>query len=239
MKRLGVIGGLGPMASAYFLELLVQMTDASTDQEHLDVILLCRPTIPDRTAAILDPSRESPVPMMREAARELERIGACCIAVPCITSHHFFEELQPAVSIPFLHLVRETVSHLREQGVKKAGILATTGTIRTRLFQDELERQGLSYAIPDAADQEKVMHLIYKNVKAGLPPELPLFEEVSTGLREQGAECAILGCTELSLIKRDYPLGPGYLDALEVLAKASIEFCEKPLKPDFQNLITR
>ena len=90
MKRLGVIGGLGPMASAYFLELLVQMTDASTDQEHLDVILLCRPTIPDRTAAILDPSRESPVPMMREAARELERIGACCIAVPCITSHHFF-----------------------------------------------------------------------------------------------------------------------------------------------------
>ena len=83
------------------------------------------------------------------------------------------------------------------------------------------------------------MHLIYKNVKAGLPPELPLFEEVSTGLREQGAECAILGCTELSLIKRDYPLGPGYLDALEVLAKASIEFCEKSLKPNFQNLITR
>ena len=239
MKRLGVIGGLGPMASAYFLELLVQMTDAATDQEHLDVILLCRPTIPDRTAAILDPSRESPVPMMREAARELERIGACCIAVPCITSHHFFEELQSAVSIPFLHLVRETVSHLREQGVKKAGILATTGTIRTRLFQDELERQGLSYVIPDEAGQEKVMHLIYKNVKAGLRPELPLFEEVSTGLRKQGAECAILGCTELSLIKRDYPLGPGYLDALEVLAKASIEFCEKPLKPDFQNLITR
>lgn len=239
MKRLGVIGGLGPMASAYFLELLVQMTAAASDQEHLDVILLCRPSIPDRTAAILDPSRESPVPMMRDAARELERIGACCIAVPCITSHHFFGELQPAVSIPFLHLVRETVRHLREQGVRKAGILATTGTVRTRLFQDELERQGLGWAVPSEAGQEKVMHLIYQNVKAGKPPELPLFEEVSAELRQQGAECAILGCTELSLVKRDVPLGPGYLDALEVLAKASIEFCEKPLKPEYRNLITR
>ena len=215
------------------------MTDAATDQEHLDVILLCRPSIPDRTAAILGTSPESPVPMMRDAARELERIGACCIAVPCITSHHFFGELQPAVSIPFLHLVRETVAHLKEQGVKKAGILATTGTVRTRIFQDELERQGLSWAAPSSEGQEKVMHLIYQNVKAGLPPEMPLFEEVSRELRSQGAECMILGCTELSMIKKDYPLGPGYLDAMEVLAKASIQFCGKPLKPGFQNLITR
>ena len=122
MKRLGVIGGLGPMASAYFLELLVRMTDAATDQEHLDVTLLCRPSIPDRTAAILDRSKDSPVPMRQAAAKELEQAGACCIAVPCITSHYFFNELQPAVSIPFLHLVKETVAHLKEQGVKKAGI---------------------------------------------------------------------------------------------------------------------
>ena len=239
MKRLGVIGGLGPMASAYFLELLVRMTDAATDQEHLDVTLLCRPSIPDRTAAILGKSKDSPVPMMQAAAKELEQAGACCIAVPCITSHHFFGELQPAVSIPFLHLVRETVAHLKEQGVKKAGILATTGTVRTRLFQDELERQGLSWAVPSSEGQEKVMHLIYQNVKAGFPPEMPLFEEVSRELRNQGAECMILGCTELSMIKKDYPLGPGYLDAMEVLAKASIRFCGKPLKPEFQNLITR
>ena len=80
MKRLGVIGGLGPMASAYFLELLVRMTDAATDQEHLDVTLLCRPSIPDRTAAILGKSKDSPVPMMQAAAKELEQAGAAYIA---------------------------------------------------------------------------------------------------------------------------------------------------------------
>ena len=86
---------------------------------------------------------------------------------------------------------------------------------------------------------KRQMHLIYQNVKAGLPPEMPLFEEVSRELRNHGAECMILGCTELSMIKKDYPLGPGYLDAMEVLAKAAIRFCGKPLKPEFQNLSTR
>lgn len=238
MKSLGVIGGLGPMASAYFLELLVRMTEASRDQDHLDVILFSRPSVPDRTAAILGKG-ESPVPLMAQAARELEKLGACCIAVPCITSHYFFGELEKAVSIPFLHLVRETAAHLKENGVKKAGILATSGTVSTGLFQRELEALGIAWAVPPAAEQEKVMHLIYDNVKAGKPAELPLFDQVSAGLRREGAECMILGCTELSLIKRDNALGAGYLDALDVLAKASVEFCGKPLRPGYQSLITK
>ena len=239
MKSLGVIGGLGPMATAYFLELTVRMTDASRDQDHLDVTILDRPAIPDRTACILGKSGESPVPMMAEAARTLEALGTSCIAVPCITSHYFFGELQKAVSIPFIHLVKETAAHLKENGVSSAGILATSGTVSTRLFQQALEAEGISWAVPDKDGQEKVMHLIYENVKAGLPPELPLFEEVCAGLRQKGAECMILGCTELSLIKRDFPVGAGVLDALEVLAKRSVEFCEKPLRPAYRSLITR
>ena len=239
MKSLGVIGGLGPMATAYFLELTVRMTDAARDQDHLEVTILDRPSIPDRTACILGRSKESPVPMMEKAAKTLEALGASCIAVPCVTSHYFFEELQKSVRIPFIHLVRETAAHLKENGVSSAGILATSGTVATGLFQKALEAEGISWHIPDAGGQEKVMHLIYENVKAGLPPELPLFEEVCAGLRKKGAECTILGCTELSLIKRDFPVGPGCLDALEVLAKRSIEYCEKPLRPAYLSLITR
>lgn len=239
MKSLGVIGGLGPMATAYFLELIVKMTDASRDQDHLEVTILNRPSIPDRTACILGKSAESPVPMMEKAAKTLEALGACCIAVPCITSHYFFGELQRGVSIPFVNLVKETAAHLKENGVKKAGILATSGTVATRLFQQALEAEGIGFALPDEEGQQKVMHLIYEDVKAGLPPELPLFEEVCAGLRKEGAECMILGCTELSLIKRDFPIGPGCLDALEVLAKRSIEYCEKPLRPAYRSLITR
>lgn len=239
MKSLGVIGGLGPMATAYFLELIVKMTEASCDQEHLDITILNRPAVPDRTACILGKSKESPVPMMAEAAKTLESLGASCIAVPCITSHYYFRELQKAVSIPFIHLVKETAAHLKENGVKTAGILATSGTVSTRLFQQALEAEGIGWAVPDEEGQQKVMHLIYEDVKAGLPPELPLFQEVCAGLRQKGAECMILGCTELSLIKRDFPVGPGCLDALEVLAKRSIEYCEKPLRPAYLSLITR
>ena len=239
MKSLGVIGGLGPMATAYFLELTVRMTDAARDQDHLEVTILARPSIPDRTACILGQSAESPVPMMAEAAKTLEALGASCIAVPCVTSHYFFGELQKAVHIPFIHLVKETAAHLKENGVQKAGILATTGTVATGLFQQALEAEGIRWAVPDQDGQEKVMHLIYENVKAGLPPELPLFEEVCAGLRKKGAECMILGCTELSLIKRDFPVGAGVLDVLEVLAKCSVEYCEKPLRKEYKRLISR
>lgn len=239
MRSLGVIGGLGPMATAYFLELIVQMTDAKTDQEHLDVIVFNRPDVPDRTAYILGKSKDSPFEPMLRTAHTLETLGASCLAAPCITSHCFYEDFQAAVRVPFLNMVAETVAHLKQNGIQKAGILATTGTIHTQLFQKELEKQGLEWVIPCEIGQQQVMHLIYNNVKAGQPVELDRFELVSSKLREAGAECLILGCTELSLIKRDYPVGPGCLDALEVLAQRSILTCGKPLKPNYQTLITQ
>ena len=236
---LGIIGGLGPMATAYFLELTVKMTAAERDQDHLRAVLMEAPEIPDRTAHILDRTQPSPLPALAAYAKKLEALGCACIAIPCITSHYFFPELAETISIPLLNIVEETARHLKENGVKTAGILATSGTVSTRLFQQALEAEGIGWAVPDEEGQQKVMHLIYENVKAGLPPELPLFQEVCAGLRQKGAECMILGCTELSLIKRDFPVGPGCLDALEVLAKRSIEYCEKPLRPAYTSLITR
>lgn len=238
MKHLGVIGGLGPMATAYFLELVVKMTDAKTDQEHLSITILNRPTIPDRTAYILGKSSESPLPAIIGYAQELQALGASCIAIPCITSHHFYDEFSRAVDIPIINVVNETAAYLKARGIQKAGIMATTGTISTNLFQNALQKEGISFAIPSDEGQQKVMHLIYDNVKAGLPVEIALFEDVSRELREVGCECIILGCTELSLIKRDYPIGQGYLDALEVLAVCSVIKCEKRLKPEYQNLLT-
>ena len=236
MKQLGIIGGLGPMATAYFLELVVKMTDVRRDQDHLPSITFNLPYIPDRTAHVLDPSKESPVPYLTGAARKLEELGACCIAVPCVTSHCFYEELAASVRIPWLNAVEETVRCLQAAGVRKAGILATSGTIRTGLFQKALDKAGIGWAIPDEAGQQQVMHLIYDNVKAGLPPEMEQFTAVSDALRAEDCEMLILGCTELSLIKRDYPIGPGYLDVLEVLARAAVLQCQKPLVPAYERL---
>ncbi len=237
MKNLGIIGGLGPMATAYFLELIVKMTDVGTDQEHLATTLLSRPAIPDRTAYILGKSDLSPLPEILNYAKELEKLNATCIAIPCITSHYFYNDFAKSVKIPVINIVVETAAYLKSRGVKKVGIMATSGTISTNLFQEALKAEGILFETPCEDHQKKVMHIIYNNIKAGLPVEMNLFKEVSDGLINKGCECIILGCTELSLIKRDYSIGNNYLDALEVLAVASILCCEKPLKPEYENLL--
>ncbi len=238
MKTLGVIGGLGPMATAYYLELVIQMTDASCDQEHIPMIIYNRPDTPDRTRYILGLSNDDPQRLMVETGRALVRQGAECLVIPCITAHYFHAYLEAQIGKPLLNLVEETVNHLKQFGFRRAGIMATDGTIRSALFQQELERQGMEAVLPSPAGQEKVMHLIYQNVKAGKPLEMDLFRQVEQELREAGAQVIVLGCTELSMIKKEFPLGPGFLDAMEVLAMRAVQECEAPLKPEYRCLIT-
>lgn len=236
--RLGIIGGLGPMATAYFMELIINMTDAHCDQDHLEMIIYNFPSIPDRTSFILGESSDNPVVPMTKIGKQLEAQKADNIAIPCITSHYFYESLAENIKVPIINIIKETVLYLKKKGIKRAGIAATDGTISTNLFQKELEAEGIDYVLPSDINQKYIMDLIYKNIKAGLPPELAKFKSVSEELRENGAEVIILGCTELSLIKRDYEIGGGYLDAMEVLARSSILSCHGSLKKEYEDLIT-
>ncbi len=235
---LGVIGGLGPMATAYFYELIIQMTDARCDQDHLEMLIYSRPSIPDRTGYILGQIQESPLPLLIETGLVLARNNVTCLAVPCITAHYFYPQLAAALPVPVIHIIAETVTYLQAAGIRRAGLLATDGTLASGLFQQALEAAGLSVAVPDTLHQQAVMHVIYQNVKAGRPVEIDRFLAAAGQLKNQGAEVIILGCTELSLIKRDYSIGPGYLDAMEVLALRSLECCGTPLKPGCRQLIS-
>ncbi len=237
-KVLGVIGGLGPIATAHFMELIIQMTEAETDQENLDMIIYSFPRIPDRTAYILDHSKESPLPPMIQIGRALAEQGADHIAIPCITAHYFCKQLNEGIGLPIISGVAETVAHLKEQGITAAGIMATDGTITSGLFTKELQAAGITPIVPSKERQTDVMHLIYKNVKANKPAEMDRFFAVRDELCAQGAQAIILGCTELSLIKRDYAIGAGFIDAMEVLARQSLVRCEKAIKPEYINLIT-
>lgn len=238
-KRLGVIGGLGPLATAYFFELVIRMTEAQTDQEHVELMILNCPSVPDRTSYILGKSEESPLPAMLKMGRQLQRIGAEYIAIPCITAHYFHRELTEAISVPIIHIVRETAEHLARYGVGSAGLMATDGTVCSGLFQEELKERGIACVLPDRENQQFVMELIYQDIKAGRPVSMSKFEHVSSYLREKGAECIILGCTELSLIKRDYFLGAGYLDAMEILARQAVLVSGARLKGEYECLITK
>lgn len=237
MKTLGIIGGLGPMATACLLQLIIEMTDAKTDQAHLDVIVFNRPDVPDRTAYLLDRTKPSPAVSMTNTAKTLESLNACCLAAPCVTSHALFPEIQAQVGIPLINMVEETARYLQERGKKHVGIMATSGTVETGLFQTALQARGLGAIVPAPEMQQRVMHLIYQNIKAGIPADMHSFQTVAAHFFSQGCDSVILGCTELSVIKRDQDIGNGFIDALEVLAACCVQRCGKPLKTQYQNLI--
>ncbi|MEG0692454.1 MAG: amino acid racemase, partial [Oscillospiraceae bacterium] len=226
-KTLGVIGGVGPLSTAYFMEVLINKTNAVLDQDHVDMVVLNHCEIPDRTAYILDNTKANPVPFMKEDAIKLEKLGCSVIATPCNTAHYFYHELQSAVSIPIINMIEETALALKKDNVKRAGIMATNGTVATNLFQDALIKQGIQPVIPNKENQQFVMDIIYDNVKAGVPIDLEKFKSVVNELRLHDCDRVILGCTELSILKREYSLGEFYVDSLEVLCERAIEACGK------------
>lgn len=232
MKKLGVIGGVGPMATALFMKMIIEMTDAKNDQEHIEMVIYNCPQIPDRTNYILGKSTQDPAPKMIELGRKLAEEGAELIAIPCITAHYFYDELSAAIHVPIINIIEEVCGFLTERNIHCAGLMATSGTIASGLFQNAFTAAGCTLILPDEAEQEDLMHVIYENVKAGRPVDMQRFERVAKHLRNAGAEVIILGCTELSVVRENCNLGAGYLDAMRLLAKCAAERCGK-LKSEY------
>lgn len=238
MSRLGIIGGLGPMATAYFMQLVIQMTQAKVDQEHIEMIIYNCPSIPDRTRYILGKSDENPVIPMIEIGKSLAEAGVDQIAIPCITAHFFHDELEKAIGVPVIHGIAKTAEYLYDRKIRKVGVMATDGTVESGLFSMEFEKRQMECFYPTPSGQAAVMEFIYDDVKAGKAVDLAKFKKVAEELFSAGAEVILLGCTELSLIKRDMSVGAGFLDVMEVLAKCSVEKYGV-LKPEYKELITK
>lgn len=224
---LGILGGLGPMASVYFYELLTKHTAARCDQDHIDVIINSRATTPDRTAYILGQSTENPFDIMEADAHRLVTSGADVLAIPCNTAHYFYDKLEQTAGVPILNMVEETVLHVQRRGVKKPALLATAGTVAAKTYQRVFEKYNMDFAVPDEAHQAMVTHIIYGDIKQGKRADMAAFDAVVAHMKAQGCDGAILGCTELSLIKRDEHLGPFFTDSMEVLCRCAIEMFGK------------
>ncbi len=224
MKRLGIIGGLGPMATAYFFELITRMTLVECDQDHIPILIQSMPNTPDRTAYILDNSKPNPLPHMVRAGLALKEQGADYLVIPCVTAHYFYKQLCEQINLPILSLIEETALTFQKENIDKVGILATNGTIQSKFLQNTLKDYDIESIIPEEEQQKKVMKIIYNQLKAGKQPDIVLFGEVCEHLRSKGAKRLLLGCTELPLIKKDYVLENDFCDVLEVLAKAVINY---------------
>ncbi|MBI5167636.1 MAG: amino acid racemase [candidate division NC10 bacterium] len=228
-KVIGILGGMGPEATADLFYKIIKATPAKEDQDHPKVLIYSNPQIPDRTTAILGGGKDL-LPPLIESAKLLQRAGANFLVIPCITVHHFYRELRAAVNLPILHIIWETAAYVREKypNLKRIGLLATTGTLRTRLFEREFEPIGIDLLIPLPELQEAlVMEAIYGKggikggVTGGRPRELIL--EASRHLMGQGAEAVVAGCTEVPLVIKDGDLPVPVIDPTWILAQVAVK----------------
>ena len=226
-KTIGILGGMGPLATADLFEKITLLTKAETDRDHIRVYIDSNANIPDRTAAILG-SGEDPVPEMASALRNLEKCGADCIIMPCNTAHYFLPRLQEMTEIPFLSILTAAAEACKAQFPgKTVGILGTTGTLSANLDQKALDQAGVPFVTPVAKEQEALMRVIYQGVKAGKGPDdyRADFLTVLEGMLARGAEVFLLGCTELPLAAQALHITLPTVDPTAELAKAAIRFC--------------
>lgn len=222
---LGILGGLGPMSSVYFYELITAHTDARRDQEHIDIILSSRASTPDRTDYIIGKSEESPLPYMIEDALRMEAYGADAIVIPCNTAHYFLDEVRRSVHVPVPSIIEETAQYIKQCGYKKAGIMATAGTVASGSYQQKLKTLGLGWEIPGEREQHYLHEIIYGDIKSGREPDMEKFSAVAENLSGKGCDVMILGCTELSLIRQTETMEIPFADSLKILAHKAITLC--------------
>ena len=229
-KSIGILGGMGPMATADLFQKIVALTKADSDNDHFRIYIDNNPQIPDRTTAILKGGKD-PVPQMLDALRHLEACGADCIVMPCNTAHYFLDRLQPETKNPFISILESTAKACAAAHPgKTACILATTGTLCTGIYEKALSQEGVAYLLPGDRHREILMDGIYR-IKAGerLTDPAP-FQGMLEDLQAAGADYFILGCTELPLAVEQLSLSGSFVDPTLELAKAAIRFCGGEIK---------
>lgn len=221
-KTIGIIGGMGPLATVDLFGKIVKNTPAKKDQDHIRVIIDNNTDIPDRTAALLE-GGENPAPQMVKSVERLTAGGADCLIMPCNTAHGFLEHVRAASSVPVLNMIELTCQALKKRGITRAGLLATTGTIRTGIYPKYFD--GVELILPEEQEQQAVMDMIYAGVKAGVADyDASAVQKTAEHLMERGAQTIILGCTELPLAMELYGLEFPATDPTLELALGAIAF---------------
>lgn len=221
---MGVLGGMGPLATADFYTKLVRLTPARTDQEHPRVIIDSNPKIPDRTAGLFRQGPD-PTPHLVATARGLVRAGADVIAIPCNSAHAFLGAIRNGVPVPVLDMMGEVaaVTAALRPRPRTVGLLATPGTIRSRLYHRALGRRGITVVESTPAEDARVLAAI-KSVKAGDLGKTvrSRVRAAAAALARRGAGAIILGCTELPLVMAAGDAPVPVLDGTEILAAAAV-----------------
>lgn len=223
-KIVGILGGMGPEATASFFYKIVAKTPAKKDQEHIPMIIFNNPKIPDRSVSFLRGQNGVLISLI-DGIRFLINSKVNLVAIPCVSSHLYYQELIKGCNIPILNIVDETTSYVANNtpGIHKVGILATTVIIKKKLFTNAFDERNIDTIVPSKEiQQNSVMPAIY-SIKAGEKKRAT--EMIDKAIRElvaRGAQAIVAGCTEISLIMNPDSSSVQVIDTLDCLADAVI-----------------
>ncbi len=224
---LGILGGMGPLATADFLRKLVKKTQAEVDQAHIPVLLYGDCTTPDRTANLVA-GGASPLPKLLEGIRFLNQHSVKAICIPCNSAHAWFDQMQAASEAPLLHIVRASAAQVQRRNpmASTVGVLSTFGTYRMGLYNRTLRDMGYTVVTPTESEFEMLVSPAIAMNKANKWAEAEAYYEVATQiLLDRGAEVIVLGCTEIPFgMERQVRDNPArFVDSNDALVDAVIE----------------
>lgn len=212
---------MGPEATVFMFDLFTKKIKAEKDQDHPKIIIYSNPEIPPRTDAIFK-SGEDPVPYLIQGVSALKKAGADMIVMPCVTAHYFIPEVKKELNFTFISLIDEAVKWTEKNisHVKKAGLLSSSGTIKSRIFHQAFKKRGINLIIPDKSEQKKVMEALFgpRGVKAGYKTGISrnIILQTASSLINKGAEAIIGGCTEIPLVLKKDDIKVPYIEPMKI-----------------------
>ena len=219
MYKLGVIGGMGPLATVSFYERVVLNTVAKCDNEHIDMVVLSHASMPDRTKCIIENKGGEFLEVIKKDFKILEDIGVEAVAIPCNTSHYFFDEFKKFTSLRIINMIEETILEVKKRGIEKIAVFGTLGTLNSKVYEKYANQHGILVKEVSSEDKQAVMDIIY-DIKETNALDGRRFVDILSRYCDDET-VGIIACTELSLL--DIPLDINTIDALNVLVKRSIE----------------
>lgn len=232
-KIIGILGGMGPLATADLFRKIVELTDARADYEHIHIIIDNNASIPDRTKAILN-GGENPVPAMVKSAKFLEDSKASLIVMPCNTAHYFIQEVQKEIHIPIINMITYTAQAVKNMNIDTVGLLATDGTCQSGIYHKALASLHIKTITPNVIQQKIIMDTIYLGVKGNDKSFIrySLLNEILQVMEKDGAQGFILGCTELPLVYSNSWCDKLFLDPTAILAQKAITAIGKKVREE-------
>jgi len=219
-RFLGVIGGMGPLATADFLRKLAEETPAGRDQDHVPVLVWGDCAAPDRTEALVR-GGASPLPALLAAADGLCGAGSRALVMPCNTAHAWASAIAEQSSRPLIHIGAAVADEARASGVGSLGLMATRGTVAAGFYAPILGARGIEVILPSESVQQLIDAGIAE-VKAGrVDVAHDRFVRAHHALLDVGADASALACTEIPVAFDD---GARTIDTSRALARAAVRW---------------